>query len=125
MIALDKVLEEHADAIAYDLIAMGLRLRDLGSDEFTWGDLRVIVTQAPRSSCLYRALYPDEYQWGLQEQLMALVADMLSVANWQRGSGASKDYPKPIPRPGIEDDTASFGEDAMSIEDMDDWLNWK
>lgn len=117
-------MEKHEDAIAYDLIALGLRLRDLGTQDFTWGDLRAIVSQAPHFSALYRALYPEESQWGLQEQLMAAIVDYQAILAWQNGGGSKKDYPKPIPRPGIEDDSEQYGNDAIPMDEMAAWLGW-
>ena len=124
MIALDAFVEEHRDAIEFDLIGLGLRLRHLGTDAFTWGDLRVTITQAPRSSALYRDLNPEEAEWGMQEQLLALVADYLAAANWQRSGASKKDYPKQIPRPGVTPDSTKFGKQAISIDDMAAWLGW-
>jgi hypothetical protein len=46
------------------------------------------------------------------------------VANWQRGSGKRTDYPKPIPRPGVEPDSKTYGRGAIPIDDMADWLGW-
>lgn len=117
------LLDKHGDAVAYDCIVLGLRLRDVGTEDFTWGDLLTIVQQAPRSSALFRSMHPEEAEWGLQEQLLALNADYLAVSNWQRAQGKKKDYPKPIPRPGVEKDK-KFGQDAVSIEEMTDWLGW-
>lgn len=38
--------------------------------------------------------------WGLQEHLLANIADVLRGANWQRGGGKGS-KPKPMPRPGV------------------------
>ncbi|MFK0057999.1 hypothetical protein ACIQTN_02020 [Streptomyces werraensis] len=117
------LIDKHEEALAYDCLTLGLRLRNVGTDDFTWGDLLAIVRQSPRSSALYRAMHPEEAEWGMQEQLLAYCADLLAAGNWQRGQGKAKDYPKPIPRPGIETDKR-FGKDAISIDEMADWLGW-
>lgn len=124
MRALAEWLDEFPDAIAYDLLQVGLRLRDLGSDELTWGDLRAMTTQAPRHSAFYRAMHPEEAVWGLPEQLLAALVDYSAVANWQRGSGKQRDYPKPIPRPGVESDEKKFGVTPVTQEEIDDFLGW-
>ncbi|TKT03446.1 hypothetical protein [Streptomyces lasalocidi] len=123
MMLLD-LIDEHEEAIAYDCLALGLRLRNVGTEDFTWGDLLAIVRQAPRSSALFRSMSPDEAMWGHTEQLLALIADFISVGNWQRSQGKKKDYPKPIPRPGVEQDK-KFGTEAMSLEDAASWLGWE
>ena len=44
----------------------------------------------------------EHADWTLTDHLLAVVADQLAIANWQRGGGKSK-RPKPIPRPGAQD----------------------
>ena len=123
IIGLLDLMDEHEEAIAYDCLTLGLRLRNVGTEDFTWGDLLAIVRQSPRSSALYRAMNPDEAEWGLTEQLLAVVADYTAVGNWQRGQGKQKDYPKPIPRPGVQGDKR-YGKQAVSIDEMAEWLGW-
>lgn len=41
--------------------------------------------------------------WGLEHHLLALIADLLAGANWQRGGGKGS-KPRPIPRPGVSDE---------------------
>ena len=111
--------------MAYDLIGLGLRLRDLGTERLSWGDLRVIVQQSPPGSALFRAMNPDDWQWTFEAQLIAEAADQLRVANWQRSGGKKRDYPKPIPRPGVEPDSKTFGgKGALPYDEMADWLGW-
>lgn len=124
ILGLLNLVEKHEEAIAYDCITLGLRLRNIGTEDFTWGDLLAIVRQSPRSSALFRAQYPDESVWGHQEQLLALIADNLAAANWQRAQGKKQDYPKPIPRPGVEQDN-KFGSEALTIDEMASWLGWE
>lgn len=87
--------------------------------------MRVIIKQAPRSSALFRAMYPEEAEWGIQEQLIAVIADYQAILAWQNGGGKKQDYPKPIPRPGIEDADKKYGNDALPIDEMAEWLGWK
>ncbi|MFE9497264.1 hypothetical protein [Streptomyces collinus] len=124
ILGLLSLMDKHEEAIAYDCITLGLRLRNVGSEDFSWGDLLAIVRQSPRSSALFRAQHPEEAVWGHQEQLLALIADTLAAANWQRAQGKKKDYPKPIPRPGVEGDK-KFGNEAVSIDEMASWLGWE
>jgi hypothetical protein len=88
----------------------------------------VIISQTPRdlnTSALHRALNPNDADWGLSDLLLAEVADSLRVANWQRGGGKKRDYPKPIPRPGVEPDTKVIGKGAIPLDQMDEFLGWK
>lgn len=110
--------------MAFDLIALGLRLRHLGTDALTWADLLTIVQQSDRSTALYRAMNPEDHQWDLATLLLAEIGDALNVANWQRGGGKKRDYPKPYPRPGVEPDSVTYGKGAIPIDEMADFLGW-
>lgn len=103
---------------------LGLRLRNLGTPDFSWGDLLVIIRQGGPDTALYRAMN-DDWQWTLDNLLLAEAADQLAVANWQRGGGKQRDYPKPIPRPGVEPDSKTYGgKGAIPIDEMAEWLGW-
>lgn len=117
-------LDEYAEPIAYDLIRLGLRLRDVGSPDFSWADLYVVIRQSPRDSALFRAMNPDDHEWDLPSLLLAEIADGVNVGNWQRGGGKRRDYPKPIPRPGVEPDSKTYGKGAIPIDEMAEWLGW-
>lgn len=90
----------------------------------TWGDLLAIVRKSPRKSALYTAMHPGESEWGMTEQLLAAAVDALNAANWQRGEGKQRDYPKPIPRPGVEPDEQHFGGEPVPMDEMAEWLGW-
>lgn len=113
------------------MIALGLRLRQLGTPELTWRDLFVICRQSPRTSALFRALAPEEAPWGMAEHLLAEAVYALRIGNWMQTDDAAKrrshTRPKPIPRPGVQDDTVerkTFGKgDAVPIDAMRSWLD--
>lgn len=115
--------EQKREALEYDLLALGLRLDDLGTRRLSWRDLWVVVRQAPRSSAIVLATDPDS-RWGLPEQLLAAAVDALRAANWQRGRARRHEYPKPIPRPGVEPESKTFGGEALPVDEMNEWLGW-
>lgn len=84
----------------------------------------VIVRQSPRDSALFRAMNPEDHEWSLPTLLLAEAVDDLRIGNWQRGSGKRADYPKPIPRPGVEPDSTTYGKGALPMDEMADWLGW-
>lgn len=90
--------DRYPGAVERDLIALGLRWRDVGSEAFTWGDLRSIVEQSPPDSAIARAMYPNEVAWRPTDYLLAMVVDILAVMNWRDG-GAKGRRPKPLKRP--------------------------
>lgn len=100
-----------------DLRRPGMNLLDLGD----------LVAWLPPKSALHRAQDPDEWHWGPSEMLMALTVDEIrylqyldSVVNFK----GNHKPPKPIPRPGVTDDTVKHGDKASSlpIDEMAEWL---
>ena len=65
----------------------------------------------PADSALMRALNPD-IAWGLPEQLLAGVVDVLTWANYQRAGGKGP-KPKPVPRPGVKANTRRYGRTSL------------
>lgn len=47
-----------------------------------------------------RSVHGPTADWSATEHLLAVVADLLAAANWQRGGDKKKQRPKPLPRPG-------------------------
>lgn len=84
------------------MIERGLRLRDLGSERFTWADLKVFVLHLPESSAYWRAREPERSRWGFAEYMLASIADSLRWLVWAKTRDAKRgrNRPKPIPRPG-------------------------
>jgi hypothetical protein len=62
----------------------------------SWRDLLLIAKFADPTSVLFRAVYG--HVWTDTEQLLAIVADSVRAANWQRAGGKGG-KPKPLPRP--------------------------
>lgn len=82
----------------------------------------MILRQSGEDSSFVRAL--RGHDWTRAELLAAEQVDLLAVSAWQRGSGKRKDYPKPIPRPGHEPESTTYGSGALPIDEMAEWLGW-
>ena len=95
--------DEHSEAVEYDLIALGLRWRDLPSDRLTWVDLRAIVHASPRTSAVRRAKDPERAEWDATTYVLANVADTLAAIKFviTKALGGKPKRPKPHPRPGV------------------------
>lgn len=65
--------------------------------------------------------------WTVDMHLLALQADLLAQANWQRSKDGEKNrrQPKQIPRPGVEDKSAKKvikAESKMSLDEAEHWM---
>lgn len=119
ILSLVHLIDEHGEALEFDLIALGLRLRDCPSPEFNWRDLFVVCRYLGRDSRLYGVMNPDDdTSWGVAEYLLATVVDNGNARLWQEGGGKGK-KPKPVARPG---DVKRYGKDALPVAEMAEWL---
>lgn len=91
----------------------------------SWADLRDLIQYQPATSALYRAMHPDEAPWGLSEHLLAVIADAVIAGNWMQSKDGqrNRNRPKPIKRPGVEQDK-KFGGKAEPVDTIRDWLGW-
>lgn len=119
-----KFLREHGEAVEYHLITLGLRLEWVGTERLSWRDLWVIIQQSPPGSSIHAALDPEAARWARGEPvpyLLAHIGDTLANANWQRSGRSTAPKPKPLPRPGMKNDSTTFGAEPIPIADFDDW----
>lgn len=128
MIGLLDFVEEHREAVAYDLLKLGLRLRNFPSPSLTYGDMAVIVRQSSQDSAIARSVDPEQSAWSLSDQLLALVGDYLAWIAWSKTADGEKNRnrPKPIPRPGVtpDTDTQTFGSDPVPLGELEEFLGW-
>lgn len=118
------LLAEHPEAVAYEVMTAGMRLRDLGSETLTWSDLATLLYYPRERGPLYRAVLGDRAEWDHHAQLLAIIIDMLAGANWQRSGGKEQDRPEPYPRPGVPGYSHAISEpvaddDAYTIEELE------
>jgi hypothetical protein len=86
----------------------------------------VIVKQSPRDSAVHRSIVGEDHAWGLNEQLLAALFDVLAVANWQRGGDGGAKKPEPLMRPGVKKnrgDVVAQGK-AVPMDEMNALLGW-
>lgn len=81
-----------------------------------------LVAWLPPEAAVWMAANPDSAMWGLTEHLLALVCDYLAAGNWQRGGDSHAQRPDPIPRPGVVSDAHHINSEAVSLEEMEAWL---
>lgn len=129
-LSLLSLLEEHSEAIEFDLLSLGYRLRWLDSpaQDFNWRDLWVLVRNFGPSTATHVAVNGrEESEWTLANHLLAMIAENTSLNIWMKTADAQKkppkNRPKPIYRPGVEDDsTKTIGGDTLEMAAMIDFL---
>ena len=126
------LIREHEHAVICDLRRFyGVRLADMymGRENPSEVALYVYDCQYIEGSALYRALLGDDSDWNTTNQLLAMVADHLAVANWfqTKDGQKGKNRPKQIPRPGVRDEEeTTYGKGtSMSMDEAREWLGWK
>lgn len=122
MIGLVAFIDDHSEEVEYDLIHLGLRLRDWPNGGVSWRDLLVIVRQAPLDSAVYRAVSGDEWQRTPVIDFLRQIEHTSRVLAWQQGGGKSHDYPALVPLPW--DEPLDAQPDAMSLEEVFEFMGW-
>lgn len=102
---------------------MGLRLRDFPSPQLTPGDVLAVMTHPADGSAVKRILEGEHAHWPLSNHLLAELVHSNRLLYWSKTKDAQssnpRNQPKPIPRPGVEEeleDKAWTG-DLMTMQD--------
>jgi len=120
------LLDEHQEAVEYDLLPFGLRIDDLGTEALTWRDLLVIVRMSPRGSALHRARDPH-HEWTIARQLQAAQLNEARRLAWlYEASHSKRTPPEPVyirlPWEDAPTDRSVFKGDTFdSPRDAADW----
>lgn len=123
LLGLLDLIDEYGEALEYDLLERGYRLRWVydGTNDFTWRDLWVIVRHMPRTSALQRAIHGHEQaEWTVSDYLLATIADGQNWLVWAKtkDGAAGRRKPKPIPRPGDKPESEKLSADVLPAEEM-------
>jgi len=85
-----------------DLLRLGLRLADVGSERLTWRDLLILTIGFRSDSRTLFYLSVNGHSWGQMESLTADLIDTSMLQAWlmaNQGSKSPSPRPKPFPRP--------------------------
>jgi len=116
--SLHALIDEFAEAVGADLLTVGKRLDDIGSESFSWWDFKVWVAYRPAGSILHTKVHGQSYPF--EVRMLGVVVELLRNANWQRSGKGPR--PKPIRWPwGGQDQTESFGS-AAPLDVVRDYL---
>ena len=93
----------------------GLNLGDMGC-AFTVRHAADLAACLPPDGAVAKAINPD-WRWGLQEHLLATIADTLRWLQWSKTADGAKNRkrPKPIPLPGVDQGKGRM-KDAVSVD---------
>ncbi|SDQ04794.1 hypothetical protein [Leucobacter chromiiresistens] len=121
ILALCRLIDRHEDAIEYDLLNAGYSLDDLGHS-LSWRHLWVLTrrwqTLPGTATC---AAVQGREHWGVAEQLLAEIIDLLNIGNWQRAGRKHAAKPKRFPRPWEKAKAQKLGSDPIPVSKFSDW----
>ena len=131
MISLAEFVEEHGEALTYDLITRtNYQLDDIGG-ALSWSSLHSFIKFLPGDSALAREA-GEISVWDSRMKTNAILADIydslqLLNANLVAYASGGKTKPKltPYPRPGREDDKKRIGSGAIPVTDLREWIRRK
>lgn len=114
--------DEHPDAVRYDAMAMGRRLSDRGTEAFTWGELRALVSQAPAGSAIGRIRRDAAHT--VDVELLRLVEHRLRLLDWRLVSLFKRGVRQPaeLRFPWEEPADEAIVGDVMTIEEAEEFL---
>lgn len=115
------LVDEHQEAIEFELLVIGRHLDELSSAALSWRDLFVLVRrwQMTPGNAFAASMHGQEVPaWS--EQVLAIVVDMLNGIAFilKRGKGSR---PKRLQRWWEKRKTQKFGREAIPIASFDAW----
>lgn len=126
MIGLLEFVDEHAEAVEFDLIGMGLRLRDFPSGALSWRDLLVICRQAPPGSAIARAVRQHPAQDPILD-FLRLIEFRVRVLAWMQSEDGVKgrNVPEPVAMPWDAEPEGTIRGDVMAWDEAASFLGWE
>lgn len=115
------LIDEHEEAIEYELLAMGRHLDELGTAALSWRDLFVLLRRwqkTPGNAFAASLAGTEVPSWS--EQILAVIVDLLQAVNFllRRGKGQR---PKRILRWWEKHKQQRLGRDPIPLSQFDDW----
>ena len=134
IVSLAMFVEEHREAIEYDLLTLtGHELADVGRT-LSWGALASFLVFEEAGSALDRDINGDDSIWSdiiktngiladIYDQLAQINANLVAI-----GSRSKSQPVKPYPRPGVEQNSGNrrhFGKGALPPDELEAWFEKK
>lgn len=102
--AVQWLIDIHADALEYELIRNGVRLRWLGSPLLSWQDVWLIAANAPAGSRL-ASLLDERNTWTPTDWWLRSIEYSLRWLMWAKTKDGQRNRSKPKPAPAPGDGT--------------------
>lgn len=126
IVGLSIFVDEHREALEYDLLTKThYTIDDVGSS-LKWGSLQSFIMNLDTNSALMRSMSPEVTEWDTRLKTNAILADifdLLSAINTNLiaiGSGKRQKQPKPYPRPFNKqpDNVRKIGKEAVTHDEL-------
>ncbi|MFP7697114.1 DUF5361 domain-containing protein [Trueperella sp. LYQ143] len=116
---LSLLLGRFRDEIEYELIRLGLRLRDVGQPCFNLRDLFLIVSHPMPGLPLERVVAGEAWTpWKTTDYLLASVLDCVRWLVWSKTRDGARgvNLPTPTPRPGMANQSSEECQQVRGVE---------
>jgi|SRR5690606_7735214 len=126
MIGALSLLERHPNEVRVACLRYGKSVEDMGTKRFPWMDAVAVLSTVAPGDPLYDVEHPSAAGWDHHAMLLAALLDVLNVLAWQGGDRKRSDFPRPTPRPGVENThERKFGGTPIEMDDMQAFLDRK
>jgi len=126
-LSLVEFIEEHGEALTYDLMTRTCYTLDDVGGALSWRSLYSFIKHLDTNSALARDLGKST-GWESTLKTNAILADLYDLlqainANLVRLGGGKVKNIKPYPRPGKDDNnTTKFGKGALPVDELHAWI---
>lgn len=121
-------MDEHREAVNYDLIRVGYTVEDIGG-ALSWGALNDFIKKSGPESALVSEIYPEQAKWASIVKTNEILADLYDLIAYLRSelvyglSGKKSKKPVLYKRPGREDDKKRhIGRNALPVSELEEWI---
>lgn len=114
--------EKHPEAVEYELLSLGIRWRDIPSEQANWRDAWVAIKCRPNGGALHRALDPEGANWSVTDFILARLTHSLEqhATDFRQAHGDKRAKPpKRIRVPGMGKGPNHIQTRSMTLAELD------
>ena len=123
-------MDEHREAVNYDLIKVGYTIEDIGG-ALPWSAFNDFLKKIGPDSALIKEMDPEGARWATTLKTNEILADIFDLLAYFRNevvyrlAGQSPKEPQLYKRPGAgqkEDKKKHIGQGALPMPELEEWI---